>query len=374
MAESNTSQTTELVIGTRKSKVMNVVLSSFVAVPPKKVLTSCDFQLAMWQAQFVLDSLQKLMPELQCRIDGMTSEGDRNLDIALSRFATKGIFTKELDRALLTNRIDIAVHSLKDLPTTLPAGLRMAAVLQRGRVEDAVVMSSSHQITSLTDLPDVSRAVCGVVVCSNAAVLQGSVIGTSSLRRRALLARQHPKLKCSVIRGNVNTRISRCDKGEYDAVILAAVGLERVGLGDRISQILKADTFPYAVGQGALAVVCRSDDERTFTLMRSLHDTNTALMCAAERSLLRTLEGGCKVPIGVHSSFDEENANVLTLYACVAELDGVVFVEKSLSGVVMSEEAADELGAAVAKCILQNGGGEILAAIRSEAEQQVQIQ
>jgi hydroxymethylbilane synthase len=241
-------------------------------------------QLAMWQAEWVTARLRKLFPKRSITIKGMTTTGDDNLQIPLSQFSAKGVFTKELDIALLSKQVDMVVHCVKDLPTLLPDGISAPAILDRGDTQDAVVMHPKHQGKSLADLPP------------------GAVIGTSALRRTATLARHFPELVCKSIRGNVHTRLRKLDSGDYDAVILAVIGLERLNLQGRIAQTLSEDKYGYAVGQGALAIAVRTGDTEMTHVARQLENLATTWECFAERAMLRTLEGGCKVPIAVRST------------------------------------------------------------------------
>lgn len=306
--------------------------------------------LAMWQAEAVHSLLQAANPELSFQICGILSTGDKNLEIALSAFSDKGVFTKELDIALLSHEIDIAVHSMKDLPTVLPEGIVLGCVPCRGNVHDALVLR--RDLPKDTPLEALKK------------------LGSSSLRRRAMIwNRWGEKFELGDVRGNVNTRLSKLDEGRFDALVLASAGLERLGLGDRISRELKGEDWPYyAVCQGALAVVCRQDDHKMREILERLTDRNTLLRCTAERSMLRKLEGGCKVPIGVHSELQD---GFLKLKGIVLSTNGseTVEVEKSMQIPVEYEESlklAGRLGEDVAVSLLENGADKILAQIRTE--------
>ncbi len=283
------------------------VTGSGDSIPTRRVVRigTRESKLAMWQAEHVRDRLAAAHPTVDFQskysavqwvyslilvliwsVVGMTTLGDRDLVSSLSNFTSKGVFTKELDAALLAGSIDIAVHCMKDLPTKLPAGIDFAAVLKRGETEDALIVHSKHAAAKRTTLDSLPA---------------GSVIGTSALRRVASIAKHYPQLRCKDVRGNVNTRLAKLDSGEYDALILADVGLRRLGFGDRITQTLNSERFGYAVGQGALAVVCREGDASHQALCAPLTHEPTQYACAAERGLLAELEGGCKVPIAVRA-------------------------------------------------------------------------
>jgi hydroxymethylbilane synthase len=280
----------------------------------------------------------------------------------LSAFSDKGVFTKELDIALLSKDIDIAVHSMKDLPTTLPEGICLAAVPPRGNVHDAMVFPAG---TSPEALAELGRG------------KNSFVVGSSSLRRRAMLFKWFAEMGRSNlnpqhIRGNVNSRLRKLDSGEFDALLLACAGLERLKMEDRISISLGPPHWNYyAVCQGALAIVCRSEDARIRDLLSVLSDSSTLVACTAERSMLRTLEGGCKVPIGVRS---ETSGKTLMLSGTVLSVDGTQSVEASESTTLTGDTSedvrlAEELGIKVAGALVQQGADKILESIRSELQE-----
>lgn len=312
-----------------------------------------DSLLAMWQAKHVEALLKKAHPALEVQIVGMKTLGDKILNVPLSNFSNKGVFTKELDTALLSGHVDIAVHSMKDLPTILPDGLVLCAVPSRGTVEDALVLSSryakSETVKTLETLP------------------RGAVVGTSALRRRAVIRRYYPGLAVRDVRGNLQTRIKKLDAkdGGYDALLLARTGLSRLGLQNRISQVVPSAVAGHAVSQGALAVVCRSDDPVSAALTLPLNDTATSLRTAAERSLLLTLEGGCKVPIAVTSEFDEKSST-LTLHGWVISLDGKREAQAERKSQLSKPllESARALGAGVAADLKAKGAESILLECR----------
>jgi hydroxymethylbilane synthase len=255
-------------------------------------------RLALWQADFVAGRLAALRPGIEIRRTIIKTIGDRILDTPLSKIGDKGLFTKELEAALLDGRIDIAVHSLKDLPTRLPAGLAIGAILEREDPRDALVSLSR---TTLRDLPS------------------GARVGTSSLRRRSQILALRSDLVIVDLRGNVPTRIERVEKGEMDAVVLAKAGVVRLGLGSKIVEVIDPDTILSAVGQGAIAIEIRANDPRIPEILAPLDHFPTRLAVIAERALLRRLEGGCQIPIGALGTLEREN---LTLRGLVADLEG----------------------------------------------------
>ncbi|XP_071529404.1 porphobilinogen deaminase isoform X1 [Panulirus ornatus] len=263
---------------------------------------SRDSELAMKQTYLVRDALQKLHPKLKFEIVTMKTKGDKILNLALSKIGSKSLFTKELEIALEEGCVDIVVHSLKDLPTTLPEGMVIGAVSEREDPRDAVIMHPKYADCTLATLP------------------KGSVIGTSSLRRSAQLKRRFPDLMFESVRGNLNTRFRKLDSADdYAALILAAAGVVRMGWKNRISQYLNDDLCMYAVGQGALAVECREGDSATLDLLAQVADPTTTVAAVAERAFMRTLEGGCSAPVAIHTKVTE---NSVTLKGGVWSLDG----------------------------------------------------
>ncbi|KAJ8918486.1 hypothetical protein NQ315_008183 [Exocentrus adspersus] len=264
-------------------------------------------ELALIQTRHVISLLKELHPGKEFEIVTMTTLGDQILDISLPKIGEKSLFTKELEIALVTGGVDFVVHSLKDLPTSLPEGMAIGAVLPREDPRDALVLQKDLNGYSLETLPS------------------GSIIGTSSLRRTAQLAQKYPHLKVENIRGNLNTRLKKLDDlGKYQAIVLAAAGLKRIGWQKRISKILEPDELLYAVGQGALAVECRANDDEIIKLLEPLYDMQTALRVLAERSYLKTLGGGCSAPVAISSDLKIEKSNEikLTLSGAVWSLDG----------------------------------------------------
>lgn len=294
--------------------------------------------LARWQAEHVAAALKALPGAPEPELVLIKTEGDRIQDVPLSQVDGKAFFTKEIEEALLTDRADIAVHSLKDLATEMPPGLSLGAVLEREDPRDVLI---ARDATALEDLPS------------------GARIGTSSLRRRALLARWRPDLELVELRGNVPTRIEKLDRGGYDAVVLAAAGVKRLGLADRISSYLPFDRFLPAVSQGAIGVQIRSGDEAVARWVAALDHPLTRFATTAERAFLRTVEGGCHVPVGAFGESDGEDA--LCLRAVVCSLDGSSSVEGRTSGPAAN---AGAMGIALARDLLGRGGHDILDGIR----------
>lgn len=269
----------------------------------------------------------------------MDTQGDKVLDVSLSKIGDKGLFTQELEDSMLRGDSDFAVHSLKDLPTRLPAGLMLGCITERQDPADALVMHSRHRQKTLATLPE------------------GAVIGTSSLRRLAQLRHHYPHLVFKDIRGNLNTRLQKLDEGGYDAIILAAAGLLRMNMGDRIHAVLSSSISLHAVGQGALGIECREGDEEILALLKVLSDHATTVRCLAERSFLRELEGGCQVPIGVNTSLVD---HTLTLTGLIASLDGQQLIKDTLVG---APEAAEAMGIELAQRLRAQGAQAILEEI-----------
>lgn len=312
-------------------------MSTTVSSPTRTIrIGSRKSQLALVQTYWVQEQLQKAFPDRTFEVHTMSTQGDKILDVALAKIGDKGLFTKELEVGMIEGEIDFAVHSLKDLPTRLPEGLVLGCVTERENPADALVVHEKHKDKQLDTLPE------------------GAVIGTSSLRRLAQLRHHYPHFTFKDVRGNVITRLSKLDAGEYDALILAVAGMHRLDLDDRIHQVIPPEISLHAVGQGALGIECRSDDTEVLDLLKALQDQPTAYRCYAERAFLRELEGGCQVPIGVNTSID---GDTLTLTGIVASLDGQRLVKDSISG---APEDADKLGTELAHRAKQQGAQEIL--------------
>lgn len=292
--------------------------------------------LALWQAHYVKDRLMACHPGLQVDLVPMVTRGDVILDTPLAKVGGKGLFVKELELALLENRADIAVHSMKDVPVEFPQGLGLVTICEREDPRDAFV---SNHYDSLDALP------------------AGSVVGTSSLRRQCQLAAVRPDLVIRSLRGNVGTRLGKLDNGDYDAIILAVAGLKRLGLESRIRLALTPEQSLPAVGQGAVGIECRLDDEQTRALLAPLNHTDTVVRVAAERAMNTRLEGGCQVPIG---SYAELNDGEIWLRALVGAPDGSQMVRGERRG---RAEDAEKLGVSLAEELLDNGAREILAEV-----------
>ena len=292
--------------------------------------------LALWQSNHIAACLRKQYPECEVVLKKIVTKGDRILDVPLAQIGGKGLFTKEIEEDLLSGEVDLAVHSLKDMPTVLPEGLCLTAITERANVGDAFV---SNDYACFEELP------------------LGAVVGTSSLRRKAQLLAARPDLTIRDLRGNVDTRLRKLDEGLYDAVILAAAGLERLGHGDRIKAIIPSDVCLPAVGQGALAIECRADDAEVRQMLDFLNDQPTVYATAAERAFLGLLEGGCQVPIGVHA---DVNGEQIKIEAIIAALDGSTVLRDTIKGAAVDAVA---LGQKLGKKMLANGGQKILAAI-----------
>jgi hydroxymethylbilane synthase len=291
------------------------------------VIASRGSQLALWQARWVEAQLRGLGHA--CRIEIIKTTGDKITDVPLAKVGTKGLFTKEIEEALLDGRADLAVHSLKDLPTELPAGLVLAAIPEREDPRDAVVGKK------LVDLP------------------AGAKVGTSSLRRAAQLRKLRPDLTIESVRGNLDTRIRKMDEGQYDAIVLAAAGLKRLGWGDRIAEILDADRMCSAVGQGALAIETRASGDG-FEACKALDHAATHAAVTAERGVLGALGGGCQVPIGAYATVQDGQVKLLAL---VASPDGSELIRAESSG--PASDAA-EIGARLGSELLKRGADRIL--------------
>ncbi len=290
----------------------------------------------MWQAQFIQKCLRELYPQTEISILGMTTRGDQILDQSLAKIGGKGLFIKELEQALEDGRADIAVHSMKDMPMNVPEGFKLAAITEREDPRDAFV---SNHYGSLDALPE------------------GSVVGTSSLRRESQLRAQFPHLQVQPLRGNVQTRLRKLDEGQYAAIILAAAGLKRLGLSDRITALLNPEQSLPAVGQGALGIECRADRTDLVELMQPLHHPETAYCVEAERAMSRVLGGSCQVPLG---AFGEIINGSLQLRGFVAQPDGSRMVSDALSG---TPENGIAMGQQLAQKLIHKGAGEILAAL-----------
>ncbi|WP_448757033.1 hydroxymethylbilane synthase [Aggregatibacter sp.] len=294
--------------------------------------------LALWQANYVKDRLQQLYPDLTIELVPMVTKGDVILDSPLAKIGGKGLFVKELENALLNKEADIAVHSMKDVPMQFPEGLGLAVICQREDPRDAFV---SHSYRTFAELP------------------QGAVVGTSSLRRQCQLKALRPDLDIRSLRGNVGTRLSKLDNGDYDAIILASAGLIRLGLADRIASFIDVEQSLPAAGQGAVGIECRTDDVQVQALLAPLADAETTYCVRAERAMNNHLQGGCQVPIGGYAVLQQGQ---LYLRALVGDIDGSRIIRAEGKSAV---ENAKILGVQIAEQLLAQGADKILQAIYS---------
>ena len=295
--------------------------------------------LALTQTQWVMDRLRKLQPDWEWRVEKILTKGDRILHVTLSKLGGKGLFIKEIEGALLEGRIDLAVHSMKDLPAEMPEGLAIAAVTPREDPRDCLISRSG---AGLDELP------------------AGAVVGTSSLRRQAQVLVRRPDLVVKPVRGNVETRLRKLEEGQFDAIVLARAGLSRLGLEDRITEVLTVDKMVPAVGQGALAVQCRGGDESVFRLIRRINDPETEKAVRAERAFLHAFQGGCHLPVAAYAQVEGEK---VLLDGLVASPDGRRVLRDRQEG-----NGAEEVGCRLAEKLLRQGADEILSAVRAEVE------
>lgn len=294
-------------------------------------------RLALYQAELTKKLLLEQFPETTVEIVIIKTKGDKILDVALSKIGDKGLFTKELEVALIENDVDIAVHSLKDLPTNLPQGLKLGAVLKRGEFRDALVSKDGRKLSELTSK---------------------DVIATSSLRRQAGLLRYNKDFKIVDIRGNVETRLRKMEEGYCDAMIMATAGLQRLELDKYITEIIEPDVIIPATSQGAIAIESRMDDPQTDAFLKEINDQNTWNAIDTERAFLRNVEGGCQVPVGSFTKIDQET---ITITGFVASVDGLEYLEDSETGLIKDGEA---IGLKLAENLIAKGAKRILADIR----------
>ena len=296
--------------------------------------------LALWQANHVRDALMARNPGLDVELFTMTTQGDKILDTPLAKVGGKGLFVKELELGILEGRADLAVHSMKDVPVEFPEGLGLAAILKREDPRDVLI---SKTFSSIDVLPE------------------GARVGTSSLRRQCQLRARRPDLEVLDLRGNVNTRLAKLDNGDYDAILLAAAGVKRMGWEDRITELLPPEQFLPAIGQGAIGIEIRVADERVSRVVKALNDEQTATRIRAERALNERLQGGCQVPI---AGYSEISHGVMVLRALVGRPDGTELVQGVISG---KPEDGEELGQVLADDLLSRGAKQILAEVYAGA-------
>ncbi|MDO9205751.1 hydroxymethylbilane synthase [Methylotenera sp.] len=302
----------------------------------KLVIASRESPLAMWQALHIQSRLQALYPETIVEILGMTTTGDQILDTPLAKVGGKGLFVKELEMALADGRADLAVHSMKDVPMNLPEGFMLVATAEREDPRDAFV---SNDFASLEDLP------------------LGSIVGTSSLRRQSQLQARLPHLKIESLRGNLQTRLRKLDEGQYDAIILAAAGLIRLGLGARIRDVIAPELSIPAVGQGALGIEINANRPDLIAILAPLNHPDTQVCVEAERAMSRALAGSCTVPLGAYATCEADH---ISITGFVASVDGKQMLIETASG---NRNQADALGKALANQLLAKGADEILSAL-----------
>lgn len=305
------------------------------------VIGTRDSELALWQTNWVLKELQKIYPDFTFRIKKIKTQGDKILDVALAKIGDKGLFTKELEVALLKGEIDLAVHSMKDLPTKLPSGLTIGAICQREEPRDVVL---SYDGYTLDTLP------------------LGAKVGTSSLRRKSQLLNYRPDLNIVDLRGNLNTRIKKLKSEGFAAIVLAAAGVHRLGLQDLITQYIPLDLCLPAVGQGSIGIEIRDDDLKIYEIVKKIADPHATMAISAERAFLQTLEGGCQIPIGAYGKIEDCD---LHLSALVASLDGTTVIKDKIVG---PTDKAVDLGVSLANNLMAKGAAEILNQVRQELE------
>lgn len=296
--------------------------------------------LALWQTNWIKSELQKIFPALQIDVEIIKTTGDKILDSPLSKIGDKGLFTKELEAALLDKRIDLAVHSLKDVPTKVPDGLLISAIAEREDVRDVFITPTNSKLNRFDELP------------------VGSTIATGSLRRKCQLLNWRSDLQIIDIRGNLNTRFAKLDESDWAGMILARAGVVRLGWEKRITQIIPIEKMLPAVGQGALGIETRMDDTAVNEIVLKLNHKPTELATKGERSLLRHLEGGCQIPIGAYGRIEN---GLFKLDALIGSLDGKRIVRDSIEG---KPEDSEKLGIKLAERLLKNGGDNILKEIR----------
>ncbi|KAB2954599.1 hydroxymethylbilane synthase [Heliorestis acidaminivorans] len=310
------------------------------------VIGTRDSALALWQTNWVLGRLKELFPEQSFEVKAIKTKGDKILDVALAKIGDKGLFTKELEVAMLEGEIDMAVHSLKDMPTQLPEGLVIGAICEREDCRDVFISPSG---TKIEDLPE------------------GAKVATSSLRRKSQLWKWRPDLELVDIRGNLQTRMRKLEEQKLDGLILAAAGVIRLGWADKITQYIPTDLILPAVGQGSITIEMREGDEEIASFVAPLNHEASALAIRAERALMRKLEGGCQVPIGALGSLQGQGENRrLVLNGLVASLDGRNICQEQIEG---NTDEPEEIGLRLAERLLQLGAREILNDVRQESKQ-----
>jgi hydroxymethylbilane synthase len=318
----------------------------------KIIIGTRSSKLALWQAEFVKAELHGLYPDIEIELNKIKTTGDKILDVPLAQVGGKGLFVKEIEEALLSGKADIAVHSMKDVPTEFPEGLRLAVICEREDPRDALISQMQNFKFKINNFQSVPK---------------GAKIGTSSLRRACQLLSLRPDLKIEQLRGNLETRLRKLDEGRFDAIILAAAGVKRLGLEKRITEILPFEVSLPAIGQGAVGIECRIDDEFINRLIAPLDHTETAVCVKAERAFLKKLEGGCQVPIAAHARIGQRarsarqkttiDPSSLFLDGLVGSITGDRIIKGHIEG---KTEDSERLGVALAEDVLSRGAKEIL--------------
>jgi hydroxymethylbilane synthase len=331
------------------------------------IIATRGSKLAMWQANWVKAELEKRHPGIEVELKKIKTTGDKILDVPLAKVGGKGLFVKEIEEALLRKEADLAVHSMKDVPVNLPAELHISAICKREDPRDALITrvhSSQFTVHSFNELP------------------QGAKVGTSSLRRICQLLNKRPDLTIVQLRGNLDTRIRKLDEGQFDAIVIAAAGVKRLGMAERITEILNPDMSIPAIGQGAVGIECRKDDDSMNSLLRPLNHPETAICVRAERAFNRKLEGGCQVPVAAYarlisSQLTDSSSQKQTIEDCQLSTDNCQLTIDGLVGSVSgdriirgntsgSPDDAEKLGLKLAEDLLSRGAKEILAEIFSQ--------
>ncbi|OGW57651.1 MAG: hydroxymethylbilane synthase [Nitrospirae bacterium RBG_16_43_8] len=305
----------------------------------KIIIGTRGSKLALWQAEWVKSELQKLNPDLKIELNKIKTTGDKILDVPLAKVGGKGLFVKEIEEALLTGEADFAVHSMKDVPTDFPNGLHLAVICKREDPRDAFisqVKSEKLKVKSFKELPN------------------GAVVGTSSLRRACQLLNIRPDLKIEQLRGNLDTRLRKLDEGKFDAIILAAAGVKRLGWAERITEVIEPEVSLPAIGQGAIGIECRVDDDFINKLITPLNHPETSVCVRAERACLKKLEGGCQVPIAAHATLNNDK---LSMDGLVGSVLGDRIIKSLIEG---NPKDAESLGLKLAEDLLSKGAKEIL--------------
>ncbi len=308
----------------------------------KVIIGTRGSRLALWQAEWVKSELQRLYPDLKVELNKIKTTGDKILDVPLAKVGGKGLFVKEIEEALLRQEADIAVHSMKDVPTEFPAGLHLAVICKREDPRDAFISQTQDpefKIQKFKDLPE------------------GAVIGTSSLRRSCQLLNIRPDLRIAQLRGNLDTRLKKLDEGQFDAIILAAAGVKRLGWHERITEVLPPGISLPAIGQGAVGIECRAGDDFINTLIMPLNHLETSVCVRAERAFLKRLEGGCQVPVGAYARLIDGK---VVMEGLVGSISGERIIREQMEG---DQDTVEAIGIRLAENLLSRGAKEILDSV-----------